>query len=213
MIKINFLGDSITQGAAASSIENTYVAKVGVYFPCIARNYGLGGSRIAKQIGNEEPKEYDHNFYERAQQMDKDADFVFIFGGTNDHGHGNAPLGTSEDNTEYTFCGALNILLAYLTKEYGNNKLCYILPLHKYDENNPLGEGRKKVPGPIMKDYNECIKNACNKYGVDILCLDEEFPTPKTRQNELYSDGLHPNDHGHDVLAKAIVKYLHKIGF
>ena len=47
---------------------------------------------------------------------------VFVFGGTNDYGHGDAEIGTTEDNSPYTFCGGLNNLFAKLSAIYGKEK-------------------------------------------------------------------------------------------
>ena len=53
--------------------------------------------------------------------MNHDADYVIVFGGTNDFGHGDAPFGEIGDKTPDTFCGAVddlvNVLLRYYKKE------------------------------------------------------------------------------------------------
>ena len=92
-LKINFLGDSITEGVGASSKETIFhaVLKKEVQL-AEARNYGIGGTRFAVQKGTEaRPKDnyVDINsFCERFDKMDDDADAVVVFGGTNDYGHG-----------------------------------------------------------------------------------------------------------------------------
>jgi lysophospholipase L1-like esterase len=46
--KVNFLGDSITEGVGASAPEFMYVNVFERKFePAIVRNYGIGGTRIA----------------------------------------------------------------------------------------------------------------------------------------------------------------------
>ena len=47
MLKINFLGDSITEGCMASKPENGYVSLIGKMLNAEVRNYGIGGTRIA----------------------------------------------------------------------------------------------------------------------------------------------------------------------
>ena len=49
--------------------------------------------------------------------MPKDADLVFCFGGTNDFGHGSAPLGKDGSKDVYTFKGAVNVLFKNLIKK------------------------------------------------------------------------------------------------
>ena len=113
--RILFLGDSITQGACASSDENNYVSKVGKMLDLDTKNYGIGGTRIAKQSMFDDYSEY---FLLRAKKMESEADFVFIFGGTNDYGHGDAKIGKIDDKTDFTFYGALNNLLEYLIQKF-----------------------------------------------------------------------------------------------
>ena len=61
-MKINFLGDSITQGAGASCVATQYVSLVGEMLACEARNYGEGGTRIAKQTVPSELAIFDRDF-------------------------------------------------------------------------------------------------------------------------------------------------------
>ena len=92
-LKINFLGDSITQGTGSSSPENCYVSKVAEYTGALCRNYGIGGTRIARQQEPSEIAQFDLDFCQRVADMDPDADVVIVFGGTNDYDHGDAPIG------------------------------------------------------------------------------------------------------------------------
>ena len=45
-------------------------------------------------------------------------DTVFVFGGTNDYGHGDAPIGGFTDRTPDTFYGACHYLFSGLIKKY-----------------------------------------------------------------------------------------------
>lgn len=47
--KINFPGDSITEGYGASSIDHVYWKLLEKNDGVIARGYGIGGTRIARQ--------------------------------------------------------------------------------------------------------------------------------------------------------------------
>ena len=209
-MKINFLGDSITQGAGASCEATKYVNVVGELLGCEARNYGEGGTRIAKQIIPSEMAIYDRDFLMRADGMSDDADFVFIFGGTNDYGHGDAPLGDVESTDEYTFCGAVNSLICKLSARYGKEKLCFILPLHRYNEDNVYGEGNKTKAGAPLSTYVALLKTLMQKHGVETLEFEKEFPIPATNDGTdgLTVDGLHPNDKGHRILAEKICAYI-----
>ena len=207
---INFLGDSITQGAGASSPEENYVNLVGKMLGCEARNYGIGGTRIARQNVLSVEHIYDLDFLMRSEVMG-DADFVFVFGGTNDYGHGVAEFGELDSEDIYTFCGAVNVLFRKLIARYGKEKLCVILPLHRCDEDNPYGDGSKKKPGKLLKDYDLALKTLAEKYGLDTMDFEKEFPFSKIGAGQgLTTDGLHPNSRGHRIIAEKICEYVRK---
>lgn len=209
-MKINFLGDSITAGAGASSESNRYVNLVGTLLGCDARNYGKGGTRIAKQRIPSECLDYDEDFLVRSVTMDDDADWVFVFGGTNDYGHGDAEFGDVDGKDAYTFCGAVNSLIDALSARYGKEKLCFILPLHRYNEDNPYGEGNKaKAMGPLSA-YVARLKEILAKQQIETLAFEEEFSVPESNLGEdgLTVDGLHPNDVGHRIIAEKICGYI-----
>ena len=104
--KIDFLGDSITEGCGTSGPDCRFSALLQRNCKlAAARNYGIGGTRYARQRVPSESPYTDMDFCGRAGQMDRDADVVFVFGGTNDFGHGDAPFGGPEDRTPDTFCG------------------------------------------------------------------------------------------------------------
>ena len=48
-MKVNFLGDSITYGAGAGGVENSYVSVFERITGYEVRRYGVSGTRIAKQ--------------------------------------------------------------------------------------------------------------------------------------------------------------------
>ena len=84
MIKtINFLGDSITEGHGASCYEKSFVYKVGQTLNVKVNNYGIGGTRFAKQAKPSLVSRWDLDFCSRVDDLDKSADLVFVFGGTN----------------------------------------------------------------------------------------------------------------------------------
>jgi lysophospholipase L1-like esterase len=95
----------------------------------------------------------------------------------------------------------------------GKEKLCFILPLHRYNENNLFGDGVKKQASLSLSGYVDIIKERVTNYGIDIIDLSKEFPIPKTNKgDELTADGLHPNDIGHQIIANRVCEYLQKKG-
>lgn len=208
-MKLIFLGDSITEGVGATCEENKYVSVVAKICGVETANFGVSGTRIARQKKPTLPRTFDYDFQMRAEVMDKDADMVFVFGGTNDYGHGDAEIGTTEDNSPYTFCGGLNNLFAKLSAIYGKEKICFILPARRFDENDLCGGGRRKPTLPL-KGYVDIIRSFCIVHGVDYIDLyNDGFPVPETdRGDEFTADGLHPNDKGHAFIAEKIKEYL-----
>lgn len=205
--KVVFFGDSITEGAAATKEENVFhqVMKKDLGLK-EALNYGIGGTRIARQQKNSESPKYDLDFNVRAEELPADADFVFVFGGTNDYGHGDAPFGKEGDDTPDTFCGAVRSLFDKLIKRYGKEKVVVMTPLHRRSDENPLGDG-KRVGGAPLKEFVAVIEKEAKRDGLKLVDL---FSEPMLNSNveeldkEYFADGLHPNDAGHALLAKAI---------
>ena len=109
---INFLGDSITQGVGVSALEFVYPNLIKEKYGLEkANNYGISGTRFAKQTKPSDEPSFDLDFCSRVAEMDPDADAVVVFGGTNDFGHGDAPLGCPDDRTKDTFWGACHELM------------------------------------------------------------------------------------------------------
>jgi len=201
--KINFLGDSITEGAGASRYENCYVEVMKrAYGLGAARNYGIGGTRIARQRIPSAEAKFDRDFPSRVAEMDEDADIVVVFGGTNDHGHGDAPLGVDSDRTPDTFIGACHTLYASLKEQY-SCPVVVLTPLHRAEED--------REDGVKLKDYVNLIKTIATQYGLPVLDLYETSTICTATLADLTGDGLHPNDEGHAILAKEIGEYLQNL--
>lgn len=212
---INFLGDSITQGAGTSCNEAIYHSilkeKYGLKE---ARNYGIGGTRVARQTEITSLIR-DRDFILRAKFMEKDADVVIVFGGTNDFGSGQAHLGTMEDRDPRTFYGALHTLVQDLIADYYDKTIVFITPLHRYNEVSCIGtwkpDGVEQHP---LKDYVYAVKEVCEYYSVPVLdlfaCGELSGNTPEWYVKYM-PDGLHPNDEGHKIMANKIGKFLENL--
>lgn len=204
-LKINFLGDSITYGIGASDEKLSYVSLIASQTGAVCRNYGISGTRIAKRREPYEKPEYDRNFCSRVEEMDADADMIVVFGGTNDYGHGDAPLGQMEDRTVWSFYGALHVLYTDLRKKYPDAKIVVLTPLKRLEETR---DGRH------LTDYVQAIRDVAGEYGLPILDLYRDFPCDlhdRQMQQRCLPDGLHPSDAGHRLLADTIVEFLEKL--
>lgn len=207
--KINFLGDSITEGAGTSSPDRMFTMLIEREYGAICQNYGIGGTRIARQKTPTEEK-WDRDFISRVPEMDNDADIVVVFGGTNDFGHGDAPLGTMSDRTPYTFYGALHCLYTALTEKYPDVPVVILTPLHRWNEDSPKGDN-KPAPVGTLKEYVNIIREVAEYYSLPVLDLFKESglqPKIPVIQQKYVPDGLHPNDDGNAILAHKIARFL-----
>lgn len=217
-LKINFLGDSITHRGLASCEDTLYHAvlkkEVGL---AIARNYGIGGTRFAIQKGTDEKPKNNHedinSFCERFEKMDDDADVVVVFGGTNDYGHGDAPIGCFEDRTPDTFYGACHYLFSGLIRKYLGKTIVIMTPLHRINE---LEIPDVKMPGDYgdLKTYVNIIREVAEYYSLPILDLFATSglqPAIKEVKDAYMPDGLHPNDNGNAVIAHKLRLFLESL--
>lgn len=226
-MKINFLGDSITEGVWTEKPGQRYASKVCEILGATENNYGVSGTRIASQEIPSDEASFDETFYTRACRMEKDADLVFVFGGTNDHGHGDALMGDMDSESEYTFYGAMKKLVEKLLADYGKEKLLFLLPLPKFNQESIWGENGVKVGSvppltshdkehPIqalypLSAYIAAEKEVLEHYGVRYLDFADKFPEPQHQAEEGYfKDGLHPNVEGHAYLAGLIAEEIRK---
>lgn len=208
-LTINFLGDSITEGAWATEPKYNFVSRVGEKLGCKVNNYGISGTRIAMQTVPSANPVFDKDFLTRAKEM-SDADIVFVFGGTNDYGHGDSEIGDLTSLDSHTFCGAVCNLATYLCERYGKRNVCFILPLHRYDEDNPRGEfGAQTKLRPSLKEYVKAEIAVLDDMGMRYLDFRDSFPTPAVNTpTEYFQDGLHPTNKGHELIADMISDYV-----
>lgn len=209
--KINFLGDSITEGHGCSGEEHFFTTLIGQRYGAVCRNYGIGGTRLARQFKPSENPRHDLDFPSRVAEMDPDADIVVVFGGTNDFGHGDAPMGDFSDRTKDTFCGALHELYRSLLEKYPEAVIVVITPLRRATENDPTGGGCKPGATHVLRDYVEKIRQAAEYYSLpvlDLFAMSGMQPAVEIIRERFMPDGLHPNDAGHVILADRIGAFL-----
>ena len=210
--KIAFLGDSITEGVGVSSLEHVYWNVVGRQTGAQVYGYGIGGTRIAPNHLAGYDDYVDANWFgTRVEKMIPDADIVVVFGGTNDFGHGDAPLGTMKDRTNDTFYGAYHLLMQQLIERYPYAQLIVMTPLHRIgEEMMPFNETGVRRVGPL-KCYVEAIREVAEFYSVPLvdLCAESGLQPRVKLLREMYvPDGLHPKDAGHIKIANCLLRSL-----
>ncbi len=201
---LNVIGDSITFGAGVSAPEHIYENVLGrMVGASVVRNYGIGGNRIAPQVGIEE---YGEAMCRRYRQMDDDADLVLVLGGTNDYGHGTAPFGQLTDTIDTTFCGACHALCRGLIEKYPTARIVIMTPLQRLDQNTPA-----QFSGHPLVDYVDALATIAGEYSIPVLDLYRTAgicPDIPAHKDAFAPDGLHPNDAGATRMAERIAGFL-----
>ena len=209
-LKINFLGDSITEGHGVTDVSGRFTNLLADNYGVIARNYGIGGTRIAIQKTPSACPRHDLYFIGRVAEMDPDCDVVMVFGGTNDYGHGDAPMGSMSDRTEETFYGALHVLYNTLLNRYPESKIIIMTPIHRLDAQQTKYENGASV-NRSLKQYVDAIREVAEYYSLPVLDLYASYgiqPQVQIMREKFVPDGLHPNDAGHHILAEKIAAFL-----
>ena len=208
--KINFLGDSITEGCGTSCEEKNYVSVFGRLSGAEVRNYGISGTRIARQTVPSEETKFDNDFVKRADEMDADADIIVVFGGTNDYGHGDAALGTFDSRDVHTFYGAIHTLCQKLINKYPDAEIVFMTPLHRLEENRQVNSYGVRTLSPLS-GYVDIIKEVTKYYAIptlDLYSVSGLQPEVEVLKERYMPDGLHPNDAGAEIIARRLLGFL-----
>lgn len=216
--KVNFLGDSITEGVGVTDIANCrYDNRLAKLCKLSAvNNYGIGGTRLAHQIHPSEKPRHDLSFCGRAYNMDTGADLVVVYGGVNDYLHGDAPFGVLGDTTPATFCGGVYFLMHYLKEVYGNKPIIFMTPARCFyrgeiDDLMPSTHERKSGEGKPLQSYVDVILQTAEQFDIPVLDLYRNLdvdPHDPEDYNTYTIDGLHFNDAGHTIIARRLQDFI-----
>ena len=215
---INFLGDSITEGAGVEDIEANRFDNV-IKRKCDLKrvnNYGVGGSRIAYQRHPSDKARYDMDFCGRCFDMDKSADIIVVFGGVNDYLHGDAPIGCFGDKTRETFAGSVDYLMRKIRELYPDATYVFFTPAHCFCDDGfsqirPEGLVREEH---FLSEFSQAIKTIAPQNGFYVFDMFEELgiDPKKPEDREKYTvDGLHFNDEGNAVIADVMIRCISSI--
>lgn len=209
---IAFLGDSITFGYGLYHKENRYSTLVSQAFGLEELNYGITGTLVAKAGLNQTDGK---DFLSRAYLID-DADIAIIFGGTNDYFWSDRPIyGNGEQYFEFAIRK-----LSDRVKEKRNRKITlFVTPYPHNGVGNFFGGSdwkasshhdtdEKNYNGHTLKDYVDVIASVCEEKAIPCLKLFDDFGFS---WREHTSDGCHPNEVGHTLIAKAITEKLKEL--
>ena len=207
----NFLGDSITEGHGTTAPEKRYFEIIKEKYALSKVNCcGISGSRIADQQKPDPSLTYDRYFASRICEME-DADGVVVFGGTNDFGHGDAPIGTFSDKTPKTFYGACHDLFLRLIERFPGKPIVIMTPLHRTEEDDVRTKHGLDV---TLKTYVDIIREVAEFYALpvcDMYKISGLQPRVDVIKEKFVPDGLHPNDEGHEIIADRLGTFLENL--
>ena len=216
--KVNFLGDSITEGHGVTDrancrFDNRLAVMCGL---SQVNNYGIGGTRLAHQRVPSEKPRYDVCFCGRAYDMDTTADMVIVYGGVNDYIHGDAPFGQMGDTTPATYCGGVYFLMNYLREVYGSKPIIFMSPARCFLRKEvsdliPSTHAKKTTPGKELIAYVDAILETAKQFDIPVLDLYRDLgidPHDEESFNTYTTDGLHFNDAGHGVIAEKLKAFI-----
>lgn len=218
--KVNFLGDSITEGMCVEDIENcrydNYLKKI-----CslsAVNNYGISGTRIAHQTKPTANPRQDLCFCGRVYNMDTTADMVVVYGGVNDYLHGDAPFGKIGDKTPATFCGGVYFLMNFLRENYAGKPVVFMTPAHcTYEGGDDLYvsiyDNKLDDAKPLIA-YVEAIEETAKLFDIPVLNLYKNLgidPHDPEQYEKYTADGLHFNNDGQKILAQRLKEFIESL--
>jgi len=194
---IAFLGDSITVGYYSGY---SYADVVCEDLGCVQFNYGVAGNTLASYDGK--------GFVERYTSINPDCKVIVVYGGSNDF-YNDVELGSLDSTKKDEFYGALKKLCSGLKESYPNANIVFMTPLpgefegHHNSSNNETGSS--------MWDYVDAMQKVCADYGIPVIDMYHNFEITANNYEDYTADGLHPNEKGHDVIAKALEDYIRSL--
>lgn len=147
--KIVSIGDSMVKGHTLPS-GSVWDALLSSRNGMINVNYGINGTQITNNNA------FGLSVLNRYLTMDNDADFVAVFGGTND-AESLVPLGLDTDSYsggQETFKGAMNDLCIGLLNKYPDKKIFFITPYNRSIN---------------TQNYITAILTVCKKYSIPVF--------------------------------------------
>lgn len=215
-------GDSIPAGYASRA---GYPKIVELHLSCVTSNHSIGGRTLAdcpdyRTIDDEgninvtdQTKYRDPLILTFDKEMPDDADLVCIAIGTNDWHYAYTDFGDMASKGTDTFYGALKALCEGLLKKYLGKPIVFFTPIKRIQEGG-YAYWQNNSKGKKLEDYANAIKEVCGYYGIPVLDLFNEClinPLIPEIKTAYIPDGVHPNIHGHKILARRITGYIKQL--
>jgi len=198
-IKLVAIGDSITEkNYTASKNWVDLLAETQGYYCVNLGHSGYGYNGV------------DGDFSEHFAEIPDDADLIVFYGSFNDR---SGEVGTKNDvyvdGSENTLAACMNYAYDYIKTNYPQAKIAVIAPA-PWSIYNPVDTTSK------ASQYVSVMKEICQDNEIPFLDLFHNSgmtPWDEEYKNQYYynSDGIHPTNEGHQILASKIAPFIQSV--
>ncbi len=148
------------------------------------------------------------------QDLDlKNTGTVIIGQCINDY-HCGITVGDANSASEYTYCGALNMVIYYLREINPDIRIIIVSPTRKWTDSGSDASDLD-LGGGSFKNYIDAQKAVAESMNVEYISLYDLYDTPFDAGDDgimegigYTVDGTHPNYYGRKVIAERIADYL-----
>lgn len=127
---------------------------------------------------------------------------ITIFGGVNDYIQ-SCTIGDISSTDTSNFYGALNDFVTTLNNKYTNAKKLFIIPLNMRAGVFSTNSNGTNSLGNTLQQYRDAIIAVCKANNIEYIDLHEDA---ELQPDLISSDGLHPTQDGHKLLASKLSK-------
>lgn len=204
LLKIGMVGDSITQGSGSSTADRGVLAhpnQVGriLWKDCLVYNYGRAGRTMREDHGDSYMAA---SIYQEALKGAETMDIMTIMLGTNDADRFFGTYGKWTDADDAQFIASCEKMVKSFYDK--NNNLKFFI----FNAPTCFRQDSDYVAGiPDVREAQQAAYDSLKAKGYDMLGFLDVGALTKD-MSKYFSDGLHPNDPGHKLLAEKIAEYL-----
>ena len=188
------IGDSISDTGLLP--QRKYMTVLGEAFPNVTiTNVGKDGSHFTNKTTGYS------TFASLLDRLPSAApNVVTVFGGVNDFIQ-SCSIGTISSTDTTNFYGAVKSFVSSIKTKYSSSKIIFILPLNMRAGAFSTNSDGTNSLGNTLQDYRDVINSVCTDNNIAVIDLHSDS---ELQPNLISSDGLHPNQDGHALLASKL---------
>ena len=184
--KVYFYGDDFIKNG--SGWLNILEKNIGVQIGGVYGNRAFGANNTNSLCATD-----------NINNIPKDADYIFVYGGLNDWLNGYS-LGEVNEKNDVTVSGGAALLNKRLKEKYSNAEIIYITPCTAaaFGRSNFTADGRRNGLGLTVEEYAQAIKEQAEADGLRVIDLNKECGIsadnieqyiPKNGNSQFYPNG------------------------